>query len=52
MVIDNAIVETEWIQYASGPWKSIWYVAYAQYILAIVLIITTSEFLGEERPFV
>lgn len=51
MVIDNA-VEIEWIQYASGPWKSIWHVAYAQYILAIVLIITTCEFLGEESPFV
>lgn len=37
--------------YASNPWKSIWYVVYAQYILGVVLIliisITTSEFLRE-----
>lgn len=39
----------------SHPWKSIWYVTYTQYVLAIFLIIiiniTTSEFLGEKGPF-
>lgn len=56
MVTNNAVIEIRWIQYASYTWKSIWYVAYAQNILAIVHIvfiisITTGEFLGEAQPF-